>query len=291
MQRGLFKMSLRNKQQKKKKEAPYKNRTTLIVYLVLRALVIGVLVRFIFKGNYESAFICVLTLVLMLLPSFFSRTFHVYLPTALEVIVLVFIFCAEILGEIASFYVTFPLWDSMLHCVNGFLFAAVGFALVDFFNRSERFSVKLSPLFVAIVAFCFSMTIGVLWEFFEFGGDRIFNLDLQKDFTVNTISSVSLNPDKVNKAVVIKDITDVIVVQKDGTETALGVGGYLDIGLLDTMKDLMINFIGAVAFSIVGYFYVKQKGKGKLAASLIPQVEMEDDIERKKMDKSSTETE
>ena len=271
-------MSLKKKKREQKKKTPvYTNKKTLIVYLVLRALVIGILVRFIFKGNYESAFTCVLTLVLMLLPSFVSRTFHVYLPTALEIIVLVFIFCAEILGELASFYIAFPFWDSVLHCVNGFLFAAVGFAMVDFFNRSERFSLRLSPVFVAVVAFCFSMTIGVLWEFFEFGGDRVFNFDLQKDYVVHTISSVSLNPDKKNKAVEIDDITDVIVVQADGTETSLGVGGYLDIGIIDTMKDMMINFIGAVAFSIIGYFYIKHKGKGKIASALIPQVEMLDE--------------
>ena len=275
-------MSLKKKKSEQKKKTPvYTNKKTLIVYLVLRALVIGILVRFIFKGNYESAFTCVLTLVLMLLPSFVSRTFHVYLPTALEIIVLVFIFCAEILGELASFYIAFPFWDSVLHCVNGFLFAAVGFAMVDFFNRSERFSLRLSPVFVAVVAFCFSMTIGVLWEFFEFGGDRVFNFDLQKDYVVHTISSVSLNPDKKNKAVEIDDITDVIVVQADGTETSLGVGGYLDIGIIDTMKDMMINFIGAVAFSIIGYFYIKHKGKGKIASALIPQVEMLDEEKEK----------
>ncbi len=274
-------MSLKHTR-KKKADPLYRNRTTLIVYFILRALVIGVLVRFILQKNYESAFICVLTLVLMIMPSFFSKKFHVYLPTALEVIVLFFIFSAEILGEIASFYVAFPFWDSILHGINGFLFAAVGFALVDFFNRSERFSIRLSPVFVAIVAFCFSMTIGVLWEFFEFAGDRLFDLDMQKDFTVNTISSVYLNPEKINRAVVIRNIKDVIVVTEDGKETALGVGGYLDIGLIDTMKDLFVNFLGATAFSIVGYFYLKQKGKGKFAASLIPQVEMNDGKDREK---------
>ncbi len=283
-------MSLKEKKTKKKKAPIYGNKTTLVVYLIERALVIAVLVRFIFMRNYEAAFTCVLTLFLMLIPSFFSRTFHVHLPTAFEVIILIFIFAAEILGEIASFYIAFPFWDSVLHCINGFLFAAVGFALVDFFNRNERFSFKLSPSFLAVVAFCFSMTIGVLWEFFEFSGDRIFSYDLQKDYVIHTIGSVSLNPDKKNKAVVINDIVDVIIVQGDGTETALGLGGYLDVGLFDTMKDLFINFIGAVAFSVIGYFYAKHKGKGKIASSLIPQVEMtsekkEDPPEREKESK------
>ncbi len=271
-------MAMKKEEKKKRKKTNiYTNKTTVTVYLIERFLVIGVLVRFIFMRNYEGAFTCLLTLFLMLLPSFFSHTFHVYLPTAFEVIILVFIFCAEILGEIASFYVAFPFWDAILHCTNGFLFAAVGFALVDFFNRNERFSFKLSPAFLAFVAFCFSMTIGVLWEFFEFSGDRLFNLDMQKDYVIHTISSVSLNPNNKNKAVIINDIVETIVVQKNGTETALGLGGYLDVGLFDTIKDLFINFIGAVAFSIIGFFYVKHNGKGKIATSLIPQVEMNDE--------------
>ncbi len=271
-------MAMQKEEKKKRKKTNiYTNKTTVTVYLIERFLVIGVLVRFIFMRNYEGAFTCLLTLFLMLLPSFFSHTFHVYLPTAFEVIILVFIFCAEILGEIASFYVAFPFWDAILHCTNGFLFAAVGFALVDFFNRNERFSFKLSPAFLAFVAFCFSMTIGVLWEFFEFSGDRLFNLDMQKDYVIHTISSVSLNPNNKNKAVIINDIVETIVVQKNGTETALGLGGYLDVGLFDTIKDLFINFIGAVAFSIIGFFYVKHNGKGKIATSLIPQVEMNDE--------------
>ena len=49
-------------------------------------------------------------------------------------------------------------------------------------------------------------------------------------------------------------------------------GGYLDIGIVDTMKDLMVNFVGAVVFSVIGILYLKHRGKGKLAASLIPQV-------------------
>ena len=206
-------MTMKEEEKKKRKKTNiYTNKTTVTVYLIERFLVIGVLVRFIFMRNYEGAFTCLLTLFLMFLPSFFSHTFHVYLPAAFEVIILVFIFCAEILGEIASFYVAFPFWDAILHCTNGFLFAAVGFALVDFFNRNERFSFKLSPAFLAFVAFCFSMTIGVLWELFEFSGDRIFNLDKKKDYVIHTISSVSLNPDNKNKAVIINNIVETIVV-------------------------------------------------------------------------------
>ncbi len=261
------------------KTPPYKNKTTLIVYLILRALIIFALVRAVLRGNYESVFLCVLSLVLLLMPSILQKKLDITLPSTMEVIILLFIFAAEILGELASFYVRVPNWDTMLHTVNGFLCAAIGFALVDMINRNERFSIELSPVYLAIVAFCFSMTVGVLWEFFEFAADRFIGLDMQKDTVVKAIGSVALDPSMSNKVIHIKDISDVIIIHSDGSSQALGLGGYLDIGLYDTMKDLFVNFIGAVVFSFIGYFYVKQQGKGKLASSFIPKVNMEGEPE------------
>ena len=264
------------KKEKKVKVAPYANKRTLTVYLVLRALVIAVMVRAFFRGAYENMFMCGLTLVLMILPSILTKKLKIYLPSALEIVILCFIFAAEILGEISSFYINVPHWDTMLHTINGFLCAAVGFALVDLFNRDERFTFKLSPLFLAVVAFCFSMTIGVLWEFFEFSADHFFATDMQKDTIVRQINTVELDETRTNKVVKIKNIDDVIIVHSDGSEESLGLGGYLDIGIIDTMKDLFVNFIGAVVFSILGFIYVKTRGKGKIASSFIPRVEMSD---------------
>ena len=122
------------------------------------------------------------------------------------------------------------------------------------------------------VAFCFSMTIGVLWEFFECGMDQLMMLDMQKDTVVHSISSVMLDPSGLNNRVLIEDIVDTIVVTGDGQQISLGLGGYLDVGILDTMKDLFVNFIGAVVFSVIGYFYVKTRGRGKFASRFIPQV-------------------
>ena len=262
------------KKEKKAKVAPYANKRTLTVYLVLRALVIAVMVRAFFRGAYENMFMCGLTLVLMILPSILTKKLKIYLPSALEIVILCFIFAAEILGEISSFYINVPHWDTMLHTINGFLCAAVGFALVDLFNRDERFTFKLSPLFLAVVAFCFSMTIGVLWEFFEFSADHFFATDMQKDTIVHQLNTVELDETRTNKVVKIKNIDDVIIVHTDGSEESLGLGGYLDIGIIDTMKDLFVNFIGAVVFSILGFIYVKTRGKGKIASSFIPRVEM-----------------
>ena len=253
-------------------DALRRKRTVAAVYFTLRFLVIAVMVAQFFNGDFESVFLCALTLVLFLLPTVFERALMIDLPNTMEIIIMLFIFAAEILGEISSFYTTFKSWDTILHTLNGFLCAAIGFALVDMLNRTEKFSLSLSPVFMSIVAFCFSMTIGVLWEFFECGMDQLMMLDMQKDTVVNSISSVMLDPSGRNNRVLIENIVDTIVVTADGQQISLGLGGYLDVGILDTMKDLFVNFVGAVVFSIIGYFYVKTRGQGKFASRFIPQV-------------------
>lgn len=242
-----------------------------VVYFLLRFLVILTIITQFFNRNYENVFLGLLTLVLFVLPTIFERKLMIDLPDTLEVIILLFIFAAQILGEIQAFYTNVEGWDTALHTVNGFLCAAVGFSLVDMFDRNERFSLSLSPVFMGIVAFCFSMTIGVMWEVFEYSMDYFLGFDMQKDFVVNAIHSVTLDPENLNRVQSVTGITDVIVVCGD-TQTALGLGGYLDVGIGDTMKDLIVNFIGAFVFSIIGYFYVKNRGKGFLAKRFIPRV-------------------
>lgn len=242
------------------------------IYFTLRVLVIVMMVAQFFNGNFENVLLCALTLVLFLLPSVLERSLHIDLPDTLEIVILLFIFVAEILGEIQSFYITFPYWDTMLHTMNGFLCAAIGFALVDLLNRNERVSLNLSPFFMAVVAFCFSMTIGVIWEFFEFFMDHVFLMDMQKDTILNTISTVNLDPDHGTKAVIVRGIQDVILVLEDGSQMPLGLGGYLDLGIADTMEDLLVNFIGAVVFSAIGFIYVKTRGRSRIAPQFIPQV-------------------
>ena len=238
------------------------------VYLVLRLIVLASLVSAILRQEYESAFVCVLVLFLFMLPFFIQKNFGSCLPSTLEIIILLFIFAAEILGELQSYFIQYPYWDTMLHTTNGFLCAAVGFSLIDILNRDAKIKFTLSPVYVALAAFCFSMTIGVLWEFFEFGMDRLFHMDMQKDTIVHTISSVMLDPTNSNIPITIDGITSVAVNGRD-----LGFTGYLDIGLYDTMEDLFVNFIGAPVFSVIGYFYLKHRGEGKFAKAFIPTIE------------------
>lgn len=105
-----------------------RKRAVAAVYILLRFLVILTMVAQFFNGNYESVFLCLLTLVLLLLPTIVERALMVDLPNTLEIIIMLFIFAAEILGEIRSFYTTFYGWDTILHTINGFLCAAIGFA-------------------------------------------------------------------------------------------------------------------------------------------------------------------
>lgn len=267
------KKELKKEQKKKQRQQFWKalnmeiheHKSSFLVYVVLRALVILCMVLQIFNQNYENVFLCALVLILFMVPSFLQMELKMELPTTLEIIILLFIFAAEILGEIQEYYIKFPGWDTVLHTLNGFLMAAIGFSLVDILNRDEKIKFELSPIFMSIVAFCFSMTVGVLWEFFEFAMDNILKFDMQKDTVIHSINSVMLNPTGANKVVMLNGINDVIV-----NGQSLGLGGYLDIGLYDTMYDLIVNFIGAVVFSVIGYFYIKYKGKGTFAKRFIP---------------------
>ena len=256
------------------KETIHKQPAVFAVYVALRLIVLAELVMSIIRGEYESAFICLLVLALFILPFFIQQNFGIQLPSVLEIIILLFIFAAEILGELECYFINYPNWDSMLHTTTGFLCAATGFALIDILNRNSRIKFQLSPVYVALAAFCFSMTVGVLWEFFEFGMDRVFHLDMQKDTVVQSITSVMLDPTNSNTPITIDGIHSVAV---NGTD--LGFDGYLDIGLYDTMEDLFVNFIGAVIFSVIGYFYIKHRGKGKLAQAFIPTLSEDEDKE------------
>lgn len=246
-------------------------RSSIVVYFILRALVILCMVLEFIRGDINNAMLCLLSLILFIIPFFIEKKFNIELPNTLEIIILLFIFSAEILGEINNFYGTIPYWDTILHVINGFLAAGVGFALFDLLNNNVD-SINLSPLFLAIVAFCFSMTIGVLWEFFEFGADKYLKADMQKDRIVTSISSVELNTEGKNVPIKLNDIDHTIIYSKDadGNIIETKIDGYLDIGIIDTMKDLLVNFVGALFFSIFGYIYIRTRDKFKFVNNFIP---------------------
>lgn len=247
-----------------------KSRGLMVVYLFLSAMVLFTLVRSVFRREHFNVMMCLLTLALFMIPAFVEKNFKLHLSSFFEGVVLVFIFSAEILGEINCYYELVPHWDTVLHTVNGFMFAAFGFALLDMINRDSHIKFQLAPIYLALVAFCFSMTVGVIWEFYEFGMDALFSSDMQKDTYVTAFNSVMLDPAKSNTPIPVNGVSGVTVQLADGETVALPA--YLDIGLIDTMKDLFVNFIGALVFSVIGFFYVKRKGRGKFAEQFIPKL-------------------
>ena len=267
--------------QNSRKPQNFKLRFTLRI--VLSLLVTAVMIISFLRADYYSVFLCAFTLILFDIPVFVDKKLKIALPGVLEATILLFIFAAGILGEIGSFYTHIPWWDTMLHTINGFIMAAIGFSLVDILNNSTRFHINMSPVFVALVGFCFSMTVGVVWEFFEYSADIFAGADMQKDFIINSISSVALDPGGLNDTVKITDITDTVIhyIQNGAEQEFIVPGGYLDIGINDTMKDLLVNCIGAVVFSMYGYFYSIGRGKVNLFKMFAPRkkrVKSNDDL-------------
>lgn len=245
-----------------------KNKRAYYAYLILLTLTIAAAIYSATVGRWESVLFCFLAFLLYFIPPLIEKITKVELPTTLQILAFVFVFAAQVLGEFANLYQYFTLWDLILHTVCGFMFAAFGFAFIDILNRGKIDRRNMSPICLAIVAFCFSMTIGVMWEFMEFGVDSIILRDMQKDVIISDIYSVTFDPDKSNKVIAIEEIVKTVITTKNGQ--VITIDGYLDIGLIDTMEDMLVHLIGATVFSIIGFFHVKSHGKNKFAGQFIP---------------------
>ena len=250
------------------------NRRRFILYSILRILVIFMMIRCFILGEYENVALCVLSLVLFLVPALAEEGLNIRIPVFFESIIYIFIYSAWILGEIQNYYVLIPGWDTMLHTMNGFLCAAVGFSLVDLLNHKSK-DVHLSPMYITIVAFCFSMTVGVMWEFIEYFCDSFFYLDMQKDTIIRNIGTVKLT----GELQFIPNIEKTVMYLADGRTVTVN-GGYLDVGINDTMKDLFVNLIGAIAFSIIGYNYIAKRPDTSIAPAFQIRYETPDEKQR-----------
>ena len=207
-------------------------------------------------------------MTLFLIPPVVERRFSLQFPAALEISAYLFVFCAGVLGEIGDFYERFAAFDSILHAANGFLFAGFGFCLFSLFEKKRTVRTLPSPAYQSFIAFCFSATIGVVWEIFEFCADRFLHTDMQKDSLLTSIHSVLL-PGPDGGMLRVENITQVEIKTADGSSFILPA--YLDIGLFDTVKDLAVNLWGALAFCMIGYVYLKCR-RMALVAAFIPRV-------------------
>ena len=147
---------------------------------LIRVLLILIFIRGWLVGDHSQDPIIIITFILTYYPSILERKFGVYLPKRLQLIITLFIFAAQILGEIGDFYEKISWWDTMLHTISGVILGLAGFLFVYLLNEKGNKNVNLSPKFVIIFAFCLALTMGVFWEFFEFGADRLFGYNMQK---------------------------------------------------------------------------------------------------------------
>ena len=171
------------------------------------------------KSDYTLMLIqCVLGLVVMLIPSGIERKWSISIPNYMYVLYFVFLYCAVYLGEVHSFYYVIPYWDNILHAFSGAMLGASGYAIVIILNNAKEVNLQLSPFFVAMFAFCFALTIGTIWEIYEYLVDCMFGLNMQK------------------------------YMLQDGTFLA----GQK--ALQDTMEDIMVDAVSALAVTTFGYF-------------------------------------
>ena len=224
-------------------------RFTLICFYIL---VIEVLAFGVYYDNYNIVYISLITIVIYTILEILEILGKIRMSWWFKFLVFLFVFGAEILGEVFNFYSLIPTWDNVLHFIFGFLSSCFGFSMIKNFKNLYN-SFKSLPIVYLIIVICFSVTLGVVWEFFEYRMDRTFKFDMQKDTLIDNISSISFNSDG-NNALCLDDILYTEIVFDGGT---LRIdNGYLDIGLVDTISDMKINMIGSFTFGIFGVLYI-----------------------------------
>ena len=184
------------------------DKVKLGIYLVFRVLLVLAGIVAVFKGDWKNLSLALVTLFLTFLPDIVRKEFKIGYPGEFEILILAFIYASMYLGEIHSFYIRFWWWDIMLHVLSGVIIGAIGFSLVYTLNQTSV-AMNLSDVFVAIFSFSFALSIGALWEIYEFLMDSLFGLNMQKS------------------------------------------------GLVDTMWDLIVDALGALVVSVLGYLYLE----------------------------------
>ena len=168
--------------------------------------------------TWPAVFVAIATLVLTFLPERFAGFFGIRLPRSVLTAIVMFIFATLFLGEVGDFYERFWWWDVVLHFMSALSFGAIGFLLIFMLFEGDRYAAP--PWALAVLAFCVGLSIGALWEVFEFSMDQLFGMNMQKS------------------------------------------------GLVDTMKDLIIDSAGAAIGAFSGYLYLKGRQFGGLGRVL-----------------------
>ncbi|WP_100065505.1 hypothetical protein [Miniphocaeibacter massiliensis] len=224
---------------KKKLTAKRKTRIFKIVFALLAISAIFSIYNFInspasipnkeyemVKSDYVLRILqCIVGMIVIFLPSQFERKFGLDIPDTMEIMYFIFLFCAIYLGEVKDFYYKIPHWDTILHAFSATMLGSLGFILVQFFNSNQIKGTQLSPFFVSLFAFCFAVTCGAIWEIYEYLADYILGTNMQKFMTANGTILTGHN------------------------------------ALMDTMKDIIVDVIGALFIVSLGYIHLKGLSK------------------------------
>lgn len=213
------------------------NRGLTLYHIMLHAAVACIGIYKAFQGRWDHVGLCLLTLALLSLPSLAADVLKLRVEAPLDIAITLFAVCANLCGEVLGFYLRFPWWDAVLHVIWGFLGGLLGCAFLEALQGS-----RLRAPAAALAALGIAALSGILWELFEFSMDALFHWDMQKDTWLQSVSSVLLNPEGQNIAVTIVPET----VTVDGALWP----GLLDIGLLDTMSDLFLSFLGSLGAAL-----------------------------------------
>ncbi len=219
----------------------------LIGFLLCEAFAVATVIMLIVSKQYNKLLLAVATPFIILAPKAIEWIFRCKISLPVYLFGL-FYAIGPMLGQCHNLYYTVSWWDKMLHISGGVMFAFLGLFLFEKYVGKD----KRKAVMTAVFALCFSMAIAALWEFFEFGADTFLGMDMQDDTVVTHINSYLLD-EGVGVAGSIEDIEEVIV-----NGQALPVKGYIDIGLNDSMLDMLLETLGAVVVAII---YIVSKGK------------------------------
>jgi len=245
-----------------------------ILYVTTRLIFIMVGVISALFEDYLTAFLCAIALVFFLLPTFLYNKFNIEVPAALEISAVLFTFMCVVGGEIGHLYAQFPLWDKILHTFSGFLIAAIGLAFINFFTKRKSSVLRLTPFFAVFFAFFFALGVEVIWEVFEYAVDTFTGTtDMQADYFINMFTSKKAGGETNPVPIVVGGIESVVINFADGGE-ALVLPGYIDLGLADTMHDLIVGAVGALLFCTVEFIALKKRDKRMqmISESFVPRM-------------------
>lgn len=228
-----------------------------ITYITFMVLTLASLIQNIYLKNLASIGLCAIALFTLSLPNIIKKIFKLEIPLLLEVLLYIFIYAGIVLGSVYKLYDNFEMWDNILHYTSGILTSLIAYSLIYILGKKNNLSISL----ILIFCFSFSLMTGVIWEFIEFTCDNTIRGDMQKDTIVNSIAT-TIYKDRLS----IKDI-DYTIIYSRGKEYKID-NGYLDIGLIDTIKDLFANFLGAITYVILMYYHLA-KNKFKFMNNLV----------------------